>query len=97
MPVESAAYFTVCEALTNVTKYARATRAWVAVTGSNSLLDVEVGDDGIGGAAVGGGSGLQGLRDRVAAISGTLDVESPAGRGTVVRARLPIVGADYVT
>ena len=90
MPVESAAYFTVCEALTNVTKYARATRAWVSVARDSGDLAVEVGDDGIGGATAGGGSGLQGLRDRVAVVSGTLDIKSPPGGGTVVRARLPV-------
>ena len=94
MSVESAAYFTVCEALTNVTRYARASMAWVTVARDDEHLNVEVGDDGVGGASVGAGSGLQGLRDRVAAVNGTLDVESASGTGTVVRARLPITGAD---
>jgi PAS domain S-box-containing protein len=97
MAVESAAYFTVCEALTNVARYAQASRAWVLVGRDDGHLEVEVGDDGIGGATVGGGSGLQGLRDRVAAVSGTLDVASCAGSGTVVRARLPIAGVDGPT
>jgi PAS domain S-box-containing protein len=88
--IEAAAYFTVCEALTNVTKYARANHAWVTVERVDGHLDVEVGDDGVGGAALDSGTGLQGLRDRVAAVSGTLDVESPPGVGTVLRARLPI-------
>jgi PAS domain S-box-containing protein len=88
--VEAAAYFTVCEALTNVDKYARASRAWVNVEQQNGHVDVEVGDDGVGGASMAPGSGLQGLRDRVAAVNGTLDLESRPGAGTVLRARLPI-------
>ena len=88
--VEAAAYFTVCEALTNVDKYAHASRAWVNVQQRNGHVDVEVGDDGVGGASMDSGSGLQGLRDRVAAVNGTLDVESRPGTGTVLRARLPV-------
>ena len=87
--VEAAAYFTVCEALTNVAKYARASRAWVNVEQRDGHLDVEVGDDGIGGADMGSGTGLQGLRDRVAAVNGTLEVDSQPGTGTILRARLP--------
>jgi PAS domain S-box-containing protein len=90
IPVEAAAYFTVCEALTNVAKYARASRAWVVAERQDGHLDVEVGDDGVGGADLDAGSGLQGLRDRVAAVSGTLEVASRPGAGTILRARLPI-------
>jgi PAS domain S-box-containing protein len=89
-PIEAAAYFTVCEALTNVAKYARATRAWVNVVGDNGHLDMEVKDDGIGGAQLSAGSGLQGLRDRIAAVNGTLDIDSRPETGTVVRARVPV-------
>jgi PAS domain S-box-containing protein len=89
--VESAAYFTVSEALTNVAKYAQASRAWVNVERRNGYLDVEVGDDGVGGADLNAGTGLQGLRDRVAAVNGTLDVDSRTAAGTILRARLPIV------
>jgi PAS domain S-box-containing protein len=88
--VEAAAYFTVCEALTNIAKYARASRAWVDVEQRDDRLDVEVGDDGVGGATMSSGTGLQGLRDRIAAVNGTLDIESRSGAGTVLRARLPI-------
>ena len=88
--VEAAAYFTVCEALTNVAKYAQASRAWVDVKRRDGHLDVEVGDDGVGGANFDSGSGLEGLRDRVAAVNGTLDIASRPGAGTVLRARLPI-------
>jgi signal transduction histidine kinase len=87
--IEAAVYFTVCEALTNVAKYANASRAWVSVERHDDLLEVEVGDDGIGGAQIGSGSGLQGLVDRVEAVNGTLRVDSPPGAGTVVRARMP--------
>ncbi len=88
--VEAAAYFTVCEALTNVAKHAHATHAWVNVEPLDGHLGVEVGDDGAGGADRRAGSGLQGLRDRIAAVNGTLTIESRPGAGTVLRARLPI-------
>ena len=92
MRIEAAAYFAVCEALTNVAKHAHANRAWVNVEQRADHLDVEVGDDGLGGADVRSGSGLQGLRDRVEAVSGTLDIDSRPGSGTVMRARLPTGG-----
>ena len=88
--IEAAAYFTVCEALTNVAKYASATRAWVTVERRDGHLDVEVGDDGVGGADPSSGSGLLGLRDRIAAVNGTLDIESRPAAGTVLRVRLPV-------
>jgi PAS domain S-box-containing protein len=91
--VEAAVYFTVCEALTNVAKYACASRAWVSVESRDRQLEVEVGDDGVGGADLGRGSGLQGLCDRVAAVNGMLHIDSRPGTGTVVRAWLPIVPA----
>jgi signal transduction histidine kinase len=89
-PVESAAYFVVSEALVNIAKYARATEAAVAVRRANGRLIVDVTDDGVGGADARGGSGLRGLADRVAALDGTLAVESPAGRGTRVHAEIPV-------
>jgi signal transduction histidine kinase len=88
-PVESAAYFVVAEALTNVSKYAKASHAEVTVSRSNGKVVVEVRDDGVGGANPAAGSGLSGLADRVAALDGLLDVESPRGGGTVVRAEVP--------
>jgi PAS domain S-box-containing protein len=91
--IEATAYFTVAEALTNVAKYAEASHAVVLVACEGDELVVEIRDDGIGGAAVGGGSGLSGLADRVGASDGTLTVESPVGEGTCVRAVLPLNGA----
>jgi signal transduction histidine kinase len=88
--VALAVYFVVSEALTNVAKYARARRATVRVWRVAARLLVEVGDDGVGGASAGGGSGLRGLADRVEALDGRLKVVSPPGAGTVVTAELPI-------
>ena len=79
--VEAAAYFVVCEALTNVAKYAHASQARVRVERSDGHATVEVVDDGVGGADERGGSGLRGLADRVEALGGRLVVTSPAGRG----------------
>ena len=89
-PVESAAYFVVSEALANVAKYARATQATVRLERVNGDLTVEVADDGVGGADAESGSGLRGLTDRVAALDGTLSLDSPAGRGTRLHARIPV-------
>jgi signal transduction histidine kinase len=89
-PVETAAYFVVSEALANVAKYARASQASVAVRRSNGRVTVEVADDGIGGANATSGSGLRGLADRVAALDGTLSLDSPKGRGTRLRAEIPL-------
>jgi signal transduction histidine kinase len=87
--VELAAYFVVSEALTNVAKYAQATAAAVHVTKVGGRVVVEVTDDGVGGAAANGGSGLRGLADRVEALDGHLHVVSPRGHGTTVTAELP--------
>jgi signal transduction histidine kinase len=87
--VELTAYFVISEALTNVAKYASASRASVAVTKSNGRLTLEVSDDGVGGADVKLGTGLRGLADRLEAIEGRLDVESRPGGGTTVRASMP--------
>jgi len=89
-PVEAAAYYVVSEALTNVAKYAQASVVRVSVrrVGEHALL--EVADDGIGGADTGGGSGLRGLADRVEALGGRLEIDSPPGLGTTLRADLPL-------
>ena len=88
--IESAAYFVVAEALTNVAKYANAKSASVELSEVDGELVVQVSDDGIGGADPRDGSGLRGLADRVAALGGRLDVESPAGTGTTVSAIIPL-------
>jgi signal transduction histidine kinase len=90
MPVETTAYFVVAEALTNVGKYARASHAVVAVRLDGDRLEVEVRDDGVGGADASAGSGLRGLADRVNAMKGTLEVCSPPGRGTRVYAKIAV-------
>ena len=87
--VESASYFVVAEALTNVARYARASHAEVSVSRADGEVEVTIRDDGIGGADPGAGSGLRGLADRVAALDGRLEVTSPRGDGTLVRAVIP--------
>jgi signal transduction histidine kinase len=87
--VEAAAYYVVSEALTNVTRYAGAGRATVAVACAGNTVTVEVADDGAGGADPAHGSGLRGLADRVEAIDGRLEIVSPPGAGTRIRAVLP--------
>jgi signal transduction histidine kinase len=86
--VERAAYFVVAEALTNTAKHASARRSWVRLSEDDRALNVLVGDDGCGRADV-SGSGIVGLRARVEALDGTLDVESPESGGTVVKVRIP--------
>ena len=88
--LETTAYFTVAEALTNVAKYARASHATVRVAEEDGDLVVEIRDDGVGGARPDTGSGLTGLADRVGAAEGKLTVVSPVGEGTLVRAELPL-------
>jgi signal transduction histidine kinase len=87
--IELAAYFVVSEALTNVAKYADASHATVNVARGNGKLLVEVTDDGVGGADPDKGTGLRGLADRLAVIEGRLEVESPPGAGTTIRAKIP--------
>jgi PAS domain S-box-containing protein len=89
-PVEAAAYFLIAEALTNVAKYAHASAARVTVSASGASMVVEVSDDGVGGADPATGSGLRGLADRVEALGGSLEVSSPDGAGTSVRAEIPL-------
>ena len=89
-PVEAAAYFVVAEALTNVVKYANASQARVSVSRSNGHAVVEVADDGVGGADPGRGSGLRGLADRISALDGRLELSSPHGAGTLLRAEIPV-------
>jgi signal transduction histidine kinase len=90
--VEAASYYVVAEALTNVAKYAGASSARVRIGRENGRVVIEVADDGSGGADPTQGSGLRGLADRVAALDGTLSIESPDGGGTSVRAEIPLTG-----
>lgn len=89
-PAEAAGYFVVSEALANVAKYAQATRASVRAERRNGELQIEIVDDGIGGADPEVGSGLRGLGDRLAAVGGRLSVESEPGQGTRLWAVIPI-------
>jgi PAS domain S-box-containing protein len=89
-PIEAAAYYLIAEALTNVTKYAEASMARVQVVATDASVVVEVSDDGVGGADPATGSGLRGLADRVEALGGSLEVVSPAGAGTSLRAEIPV-------
>ena len=88
--VEAAAYYVTAEALTNVAKYARATEAFVHVSIEDDCLRLQVRDDGIGGADPSAGSGLRGLRDRVDALDGNLELHSPPGGGTTVTVEIPV-------
>jgi signal transduction histidine kinase len=90
--IETTAYFILAEALTNVVKHAAATRAGMVARVDDDRLLLEIHDDGRGGADDVAGSGLTGLRDRVDALEGTLQIESPAGGGTTLRAALPLRG-----
>jgi signal transduction histidine kinase len=88
--VEVACYYVVSEALVNVVKHADASVAWVALEVRDDTLELEIRDNGFGGADPSRGSGLIGLRDRVDAIGGTLVIESPLGAGTSVLVTLPV-------
>jgi signal transduction histidine kinase len=87
--VEAAAYYIVSEALTNASKHAAAARAWVSLYVEDGTLYLSVRDDGVGGADPSRGSGLIGLKDRVEALGGTIEIDSPPGAGTRVSAAIP--------
>jgi PAS domain S-box-containing protein len=89
-PVEAAAYYVVAEGLTNVVKYADASWVRVSVERYDGVASVEVADDGVGGADPRGGTGLRGLADRIEALGGRLEVESPTRGGTRLRAVIPV-------
>jgi signal transduction histidine kinase len=91
-PVEVAAYYVASEALANAAKYADASSARASITYPDGVATVEIADDGRGGATTQGGSGLRGLADRVEALGGRLEIDSPPGRGTAVRASMPLRG-----
>jgi signal transduction histidine kinase len=89
--VEAAAYYVVAEAIANVGKYANASVATVGVSRSETRATVIVSDDGVGGADPAHGSGLHGLAARVESLNGRLDVKSPRGEGTRIRAEIPLL------
>jgi signal transduction histidine kinase len=89
-PIEVAAYYVVSEALANATNHGNASRVDIEATARESSLRLSIRDDGDGGADPARGSGLVGLRDRVEALGGTIDVESPVGVGTAVVVALPL-------
>jgi signal transduction histidine kinase len=89
-PVEVAAYYAVSEALTNAAKHARASAVHVELDTPEATLRLAIRDDGIGGADPARGSGLTGLRDRIEAVGGTLDVTSPVRGGTTLLIKIPV-------
>ena len=90
--VETAVYFVIAEALTNVAKHSEATRTSVGVWMENGGVEVRIEDDGVGGAHLAKGSGLAGLQQRVVAADGRLELSSPEGGPTVVSAFIPVGG-----
>jgi signal transduction histidine kinase len=88
--VEVAAYYVASEALTNAAKHAQASRARIRVEAGNGILSLRIHDDGVGGADPARGSGLIGLTDRVEALGGTIEIESPPGEGTSLYVELPV-------
>lgn len=89
VPVESAAYLAVAECLANVVKHSQARRAWVTLGYAQGLLSATVGDDGVGGADISGGTGLAGVARRLEVFDGTITVRSPAGGPTEVTMEIP--------
>src|SRR5215472_15503508 len=88
-PVESAAYFAVCELVANVSKHADAHQVWIDMRYERGLLRIDVGDDGRGGADPGRGTGLRGIERRLSAFDGILALSSPPGGPTVATMELP--------
>ena len=95
-PAEAAAYFVVAEALTNVARYAKAHESRFEITRNADDVSVLVTDDGIGGADIEAGTGLRGLQDRLNALDGRLEIESPPGDGTRLRAVIPAGATAHV-
>jgi signal transduction histidine kinase len=88
--IETAAYYVVCEALTNAAKHAHASVVDIEVAAGEGVLRLCVRDDGRGGADLTGGSGLVGLRDRAEALGGRIWLHSPSGQGTTLQVQLPV-------
>ena len=95
--IESAAYFVVAEALTNVAKYAQAENVVVDLSRVGDEVIVVIEDDGVGGADIETGTGLRGLIDRLSALDGTLELETPEGGGTRLIARIPCTADDLIS
>lgn len=91
-PVEVATYYVVSEALTNAARHAGASAVWVELDTDGQCVRVAVRDDGNGGADASRGSGLIGLRDRVEALGGSIEISSPPGHGTSIAASIPVEG-----
>ena len=89
-PIEVAAYYVCSEAITNATRHAHASVVRVAVEERDDRLHLSIRDDGVGGVNSARGSGLIGLRDRVEALGGTLEVSGPPGQGTLILVQLPL-------
>jgi signal transduction histidine kinase len=79
----------IAEALTNISRYSHADKAWITIEAVNGVARIEVGDDGVGGADPTRGTGLAGLSDRVAALDGRLKIQSEPGKGTTITAEIP--------
>ena len=90
---EAAGYYVLVEAITNAQKYSRASSVRVRASWTPDVLNLEIADDGVGGANEKDGYGLQGLRDRVDALGGELVVDSAVGEGTCIRAAIPALAA----
>jgi signal transduction histidine kinase len=88
--LEVAVYYIVAEAVTNAIRHPDTSVVRIHLRLADDVIQMEVEDDGVGGAAVGGGSGLIGLKDRVEALGGTIEVESAHGRGTTLRVAIPV-------
>jgi signal transduction histidine kinase len=88
--VESASYYIISELVTNITKHAGVAAADLIIEAREDELFIGMRDDGVGGADSAKGTGLTGLRDRVEALGGTMEVDSPLGSGTSVRVRIPV-------
>ena len=89
-PCKITAYYVAAEAFTNAAKHANASAVDILIEEADGTLTVQVRDDGAGGADASRGSGLTGLRDRVEAVGGSMSLDSAAGAGTVLTARLPV-------
>jgi signal transduction histidine kinase len=93
-PIEAAFYYVSSEALTNVTRYARATTVEIQVSTDEGAAVLRIHDDGAGGAEPRDGGGIQGLADRVDALGGQLTVNSLSGLGTTLEAHVPLLVPD---